>query len=59
MVIAIGLELLFVYVIVVIAGTSPGAGKAALAFMVVLLMGQAVTHGNPLTSYLTKHPTTV
>lgn len=56
--IAFAILLLFVYLMVLIAGVSRGAGRIAVVTMLSLLVIQGVTHVSPFVAFIGKHPLT-
>lgn len=46
----------FVYLMVLLAGTSPAAGKIIATLFIGLLLIQGATHVNPFVEWVNKHP---
>lgn len=48
----------FVYIMVIVAGISPGAGKTVSALFIGLILIQGAAHVNPFVEWVNKHPLT-
>lgn len=58
MLVAVGLMAVFVLIMTMVAGIGPKSGRFAVAVMVLLFVGQAVTHVNPFVTWAENHPLT-
>jgi hypothetical protein len=57
-IVAILIMAVFVYLMVLLAGTSPAAGKIISTLFIGLLLIQGATHVNPFVEWVNKHPLT-
>jgi hypothetical protein len=54
--VVVGVLALFVYGLVIVAGTGPNAGKIVVALFVALIVVQGLTHGQAFASFVFSHP---
>ena len=56
--IALAVLIVFVLVMTMLAGMSPGAGRGITLFFVAMLVLQGITHVNPFVQWVESHPLT-
>lgn len=58
MLVALAILLSFGMLLVLVAGESPEAGNAIIAFLVIIVFVQLITKVNPFIEWVNKHPLT-